>query len=214
MNRDGPRAFPPPNVIPPLGPKAGVNNICGDETECFKLLLCNIEGNLGEANGSPKIGTLFAAPVLRLSKLGFFLGGFAGGLINEGEEGSDAWKAPLLELRLRARAFGFFGFRGDGDVMGRLSLSGKWTVVSTIFKLWKASRPKDDPENEDSGTKVMGDSGEDEGEGSDSEDESTVDIVVVGDESVESEVCVEVLSRCWCECNCDSDDCCCSVSLV
>jgi hypothetical protein len=50
------------------------------------------------------------------------------------------------------------------------------------------SRPNVDPENEDKGTKVMGDSGEDEGEGSDSEDESTVDIVVVGDDSVESEV--------------------------
>jgi hypothetical protein len=42
----------------------------------------------------------------------------------------------------------------------------------------------------------MGDSGEELGEGSDNEDESTVDIVVVGDESVESEVCVDVLS--WC----------------
>jgi hypothetical protein len=43
---------------------------------------------------------------------------------------------------------------------------------------------------------VIGDSGDELGEGSDSEEESTVDMVVVGDESVESEVCVEVLSRC------------------
>jgi hypothetical protein len=33
----------------------------------------------------------------------------------------------------------------------------------------------------------MGDSGEELGEGSDNEDESTVDMVVVGDESVESD---------------------------
>lgn len=41
----------------------------------------------------------------------------------------------------------------------------------------------------------MGDSGDELGEGSDIEDESMVDMVVVGDESVESEV-VDVLS--WC----------------
>jgi hypothetical protein len=44
-----------------------------------------------------------------------------------------------------------------------------------------------DPENDDNGTRLIGDSGEELGEGSDNEDESTVDIVVVGDESVESE---------------------------
>lgn len=44
----------------------------------------------------------------------------------------------------------------------------------------------------------IGDSGEELGEGSVSEDESTVDMVVVGDESVESEACVDVLSLCWC----------------
>lgn len=48
----------------------------------------------------------------------------------------------------------------------------------------------------------MGDSGEELGDGSDNDDESTVEIVVVGDESVESDACVDVLSRCWCECIC------------
>lgn len=52
------------------------------------------------------------------------------------------------------------------------------------------------PEYEDSGTKVIGDSGDELGEGSDNDEESMVDIVVVGDESVESEAWVEVLSRC------------------
>lgn len=50
--------------------------------------------------------------------------------------------------------------------------------------------------NDDSGMRVIGDSGDELGDGSDNDDESTVDIVVVGEESVESEACVEVLSRC------------------
>jgi hypothetical protein len=45
--------------------------------------------------------------------------------------------------------------------------------------------------------RMAGDSGEELGEGSDNEEESTVDVVVVGDESVESDVCVHVLSRYW-----------------
>ena len=49
---------------------------------------------------------------------------------------------------------------------------------------------------EDNGTSVIGDSGEEEGEGSESDDESIVDIVVVGEESVESDAWVEVLSQC------------------
>jgi len=39
-----------------------------------------------------------------------------------------------------------------------------------------------------------GDSGDELGDGSVSEEESTVEIVVVGEESVESDACVEVLS--------------------
>lgn len=43
---------------------------------------------------------------------------------------------------------------------------------------------------------VIGDSGEELGDGSEMEDESIVDIVVVGEESVES-LAVDVLSWCW-----------------
>ncbi len=46
--------------------------------------------------------------------------------------------------------------------------------------------------------KGTGDSGEDRGDGSVIVDESTVDIVLVGDESVDSEFVVDVLPRCWC----------------
>lgn len=41
---------------------------------------------------------------------------------------------------------------------------------------------------------MIGDSGEDEGEGSVNDDESAVEIVVVGEESVDSEHCVDVES--------------------
>ncbi len=44
--------------------------------------------------------------------------------------------------------------------------------------------------------KLTGESGDEEGEGSDSDDESVHEAVVVGDESADSEFCVDVLS--WC----------------
>lgn len=69
-------------------------------------------------------------------------------------------------------------------------------MSSVIFKFWNVSSPKDEPAKEDKGTSVIGDSGEEEGDGSDKEDESTVDMVVVGEESVESDVWVDVLSQC------------------
>lgn len=56
--------------------------------------------------------------------------------------------------------------------------------------------PKFEFENDDNGTSVIGDSGDELGDGSDNEEESTVDIVVVGDDSVESDACVDVLSLC------------------
>jgi hypothetical protein len=100
-------------------------------------------------------------------------------------------------LRFKARLLGFLPLLGDGDVMGRSSFSGNLEIfVSTIFKLWNESRPKVELEKDESGTIVTGDSGEELGEGSDNDEESTVDIVVVGEESVESDVCVDVLSRC------------------
>ncbi len=100
-------------------------------------------------------------------------------------------------MRFNARLLGFLALLGDGDVMGRSSLSGNREIfVSTIFKLWNESRPNVELEKDESGTIVTGDSGEELGEGSDNDEESTVDIVVVGEESVESDVCVDVLSRC------------------
>jgi len=42
----------------------------------------------------------------------------------------------------------------------------------------------------------MGESGDEDGDGSERGEESVVERVVVGDESVDSDICVEVLS--WC----------------
>lgn len=59
--------------------------------------------------------------------------------------------------------------------------------------------PKPVDVKEDSGNMVTGgDSGDELGDGSVRGEESAVDIVVVGEESVDSEARVEVLSRCLC----------------
>jgi hypothetical protein len=137
--------------------------------------------------------------VFKLSKLGFLLPFNVGGLIKEGDEGADDWNASTPGvLRFKARLLGFLNLRGDGDVMGRSSPKGT-RMLSTISRRLNESKPPGpnvDPGNEDKGTSVTGDSGEELGEGSESEEESKVEIVVVGDESVESEACVDVLS--WC----------------
>lgn len=116
-------------------------------------------------------------------------------MIKDGEGGSEA-NSSMLGRRFRARLLGFF-FLGEGEVIGRSTVMGGGLVsISPIFRFWKESRPNEDPVNEDNGTIVIGDSGDELGDGSDSEDESIVDTVVVGEESVESDACVEVLSRC------------------
>lgn len=53
-------------------------------------------------------------------------------------------------------------------------------------KLWE--------EKEESGMIEIGDSGDELGDGSVNDEESAVEMVVVGEESVESEACVDVLS--------------------
>ena len=89
---------------------------------------------------------------------------------------------------------GFLGFLGCGEVIGRSSFSGgRMGSRSATFRLLKASMPNDAPGKEDRGISVMGDSGEELGEGSERDDESMVEMVVVGEESVESDACVDVL---------------------
>lgn len=134
--------------------------------------------------------------VFRLSWLGFrFIAGIVG-LMKEGEAGSDVsddddevpasggWiDSPFI---FRARL-------GDGEVIG---LSGDG-VSETVNAAAIADRPPNDVAgNDESGTRLMGESGDDEGDGSERGDESVVDSVVVGDESADSDAWVDVLS--WC----------------
>lgn len=80
---------------------------------------------------------------------------------------------------------------GAGDVIGRI----KRGICSETVRLSMGGRaPKVVPGNALRGTKLTGESGDEEGEGSESDEESVHDIVVVGDESADS---VEWLSRCW-----------------
>lgn len=80
--------------------------------------------------------------------------------------------------------------------MGRSSLSGGLMGSgSATLRLLNDSIPNEAPGKEDIGRRVTGDSGDELGEGSEREDESTVEMVVVGEESVESDACVDVLGR-------------------
>jgi hypothetical protein len=84
-----------------------------------------------------------------------------------------------------------FRLRGDGDVMGLDRLVSLTVRLCIVF----GSPPKLVAGKELSGIKLtlMGESGDDEGDGSD-KDEVSVVKVVVGEESADSEFWVDVLS--------------------
>lgn len=80
---------------------------------------------------------------------------------------------------------------GAGDVIGRTRRCvGSETVRFAI----DGRAPNVVPGKTLRGTRLAGESGEDEGEGSESEEESVQDTVVVGDESADSEACADVFS--------------------
>jgi hypothetical protein len=85
----------------------------------------------------------------------------------------------------------FRGRLGEGEVMGLSRFKGSATLRVVIVM-----PPKDVDGKDERGIRLMGESGEEDGDGSESGDESVVDMVVVGDESADSEACVDVLS--WC----------------
>lgn len=189
------------NPIPPLGPNVAdfkEVSMCGDEVECFKALLCASAGSEGLCGGS-KLGRRPASSlefVLRLRLLGFrFIAGIFG-LMKDGEDGSDACaddEAEAAKGGWMERPFMFLR-RGAGDVIGRIKRgAGSETVRLAI----EGRAPKLVPGNALSGTRLTGESGEDEGDWSEREDESVHETVVVGDESADSEACVDVLSRWW-----------------
>lgn len=119
--------------------------------------------------------------------------------MNEGDAGSETrvddsvgeTKGGCMDrpFMLRAR-------RGDGDVMGR---SRPWLFASITEREarptdMEENPPKEGPGNAASGTRFIGESGEEEGDGSERDEESVPDIVVVGDESADPDICVDVLS--------------------
>ena len=130
--------------------------------------------------------------VRRLSWLGFrFMAGIVG-LMNDGDVGSETRLVTddVANGGCIDKPFMFLGRRGDGDVMGRSRVASPPTVRVAMLE----RPPKDGPGNEARGTRLTGESGEDEGEGSERDEESVQETVVVGDESADSEFCVEVLS--------------------
>lgn len=85
----------------------------------------------------------------------------------------------------------FLGFLGPGDVIGLLGLP-----LSALRLIWSpsifvGSSPNVLEGNEPKGIRLIGESGDDEGEGSDKDD---VSVVRVGEESADSEFCVDILS--------------------
>jgi hypothetical protein len=162
--------------------------------------------------------------VFRLSWLGrFFIGGILGLMkAADGEAGSDT---RLLGIGAAyggwiERPFIFRGRRGDGEVMGRSEFDESFTDKDDIVdgnceggccsgscsgrcsgSSWGGNCdncPKLVAGYDARGIKLTGESGEEDGDGSDRGEESVVERVVVGDESADSDVWVDVLSWCLC----------------
>lgn len=88
---------------------------------------------------------------------------------------------------------------GEGEVMGRwkcVLIVGGCSLTVRVSIVGNNKPPKEVPGKLLSGIKFTGESGDEEGDGSDNEEVSVVS-VVVGDES--AEFCVDVLS--WCRCS-------------
>ena len=93
------------------------------------------------------------------------------------------------------RPFMFLGRLGPGEVIGR-----SWDESETLrLAMLDRVPPKDLVDAKPgpgSGARLTGESGDEDGDGSERSDESVHDTVVVGDESADSVVRVDVLS--WC----------------
>lgn len=96
----------------------------------------------------------------------------------------------------------FRGRLGAGEVIGRSSVLGSVVGIVKVGlkKLLLNEGGGKSAEAKLGGGKLLrgmtltGESGDDDGEGSESGDESVVDRVVVGEDSVDSDICVDVLS--------------------
>lgn len=199
-NPDVPRSSTGGNVIPPDGPKVADFNpfnpesMWGEDVECFSDLRWRIGGRIGEPGTSKVVGRILrpVESVLRLSWLGLrFIAGIFG-LIKSGDEGSETSceDNELAKGGCIDNPFMFRARRGEGDVIGRSRLLQSLTVRLSMVE---GRPPKLVAGKEFNGIKLTGESGEEDGEGSEREEVSVVK-VVVGEESADSEFCVDVLS--------------------
>lgn len=107
--------------------------------------------------------------------------------MNEGDEGSETSVEELGEAAKGGwmdRPFMFLGRRGAGDVIGRIR---RFAGSETVKLAMEGSPPNEVPGKALSGTRFTGESGDEEGDGSERDDESVHETVVVGDESADSE---------------------------
>ena len=157
-----------------------------------------------------RIGPLSLLPgvlIVRLRLLGRRLGG-VGGFINDGDVGAEVFFSFFTRLGKDAVAFDrkllnelavlmprFLRFRGFlAGVVGRAS--SKKAVGELSSELFSVRRDRKSGTKDEGAAFATGDSGEGPGEGSVTELESMVEIVVVGLESDELEASVDVESRC------------------
>jgi hypothetical protein len=142
-------------------------------------------GTEGELGISSNVGLIRSEEfVFRLSWLGFlFMAGIAG-LMKEGDEGSDnSDEESELKGGWMDRPFMFFGRLGVGDVIGRARLGG----LSDMVRLAMPDKPaKGVGAKDERGIRLTGESGDEDGEGSERSEESVHDTVVVGEDSADS----------------------------
>jgi hypothetical protein len=130
--------------------------------------------------------------VLRLSWLGFRFMGAIMGLMKDGDAGSDiSDEEPELEGGWMESPFIFLRRLGPGEVMGR-----SWLGPERVRRAMLDRPPKEAGAKLGRWPRLTGESGDEEGEGSERSEQSVMETVVVGDESADSVICVDVLSLC------------------
>lgn len=115
------------------------------------------------------------------------------GLMNDGDAGSETSEGEReLKGGCIERPFMFFARRGAGEVIGLSRLAASETLKVAIDD----KPPKDVPLKDERGINFTGESGDEDGEGSDDEESVQETVVLVGEDSADSEFCVDVLSLC------------------
>ena len=209
------------NCIPPSGAAMGEKTDKeGDDWKCRRVLGLMNAGVGGTTLGAfdsdrlvdPRPGVEIVSPSL----LGFLVGGL-GGTINEGDAGAEigcddstaeAVETPslgscapdLVDVDMFKERFFMFRTFLPGD-SGRVRPGrGRSEPGGDSIPPFSGDWPVDRKDRKDErGGIETADSGDELGEGSVTDEESNVEMVVVGEESVDSELTVEVLSRC-CAC--------------